>query len=89
MDSLCVIFESPQNKTYIKEYPRMASITQDTRYRLSLIRYAEKYGITKAAVKYKTNQQYIYRWKRRYDYSIESLHELSRRPHHHPNQHTP
>ena len=67
----------------------MATITQDMRYRLSLIKYAEKYGVTKAAIKYKTNRQYIYRWKRRYDGSIESLRELSRRPHHHPNQHTP
>lgn len=67
----------------------MATITQDMRYRLSLIKYAEKFGVTKAAVKYKTNRQYIYRWKRRYDGSIESLRERSRRPHHHPNQHTP
>lgn len=67
----------------------MASITQDMKYRLSLIKYAERYGVTKAAVKYKTNRQYIYRWKRRYDGSIESLRERSRRPHHHPNQHTP
>ena len=66
----------------------MASITQDMRYRLSLIKYAEKYGVTKAAIKYKTNRQYIYRWKRRYDGSIESLRDRSRRPHHHPNQHT-
>ncbi|MBP3489220.1 MAG: transposase [Roseburia sp.] len=67
----------------------MSTITQDMKYRLSLIRYAEKYGVTKAAIKYKTNRQYIYRWKRRYDGSIESLRELSRRPHHHPNRHTP
>lgn len=67
----------------------MASITQDMRYRLSLIRYAEKYGVTKAAVKYKTNRQYIYRWKRRFDGSMASLRERSRRPHSHPNQHTP
>ena len=31
----------------------MASITQDMRYRLSLIKYAEKYGVSKAAIKYK------------------------------------
>lgn len=31
---------------------------------------------------------YIYRWKRRYDGSIHSLRDRSRRPHHHPNQHT-
>ena len=67
----------------------MASITQDMRYRLSLIKYAEKYGVTKAAIKYKTNRQYIYRWKNRYNGSIESLRCRSRRPHHHPSQHTP
>ena len=67
----------------------MKSITQDMRYRLSLIRYAEKYGVTKAAIKYKTNRQYIYRWKRRFDGSMDSLRNRSRRPHSHPNQHTP
>ncbi len=66
----------------------MASITQDMKFRLSLIKYAEKYGVTNAAIKYKTNRQYIYRWKRRFNGSIESLRDLSRRPHHHPNQHT-
>ena len=66
----------------------MTSITQDMKDRLSLIRYAEKYGVTKAAIKYKTNRQYIYRWKRRFDGSIESLRDRSRRPHSHPNQHT-
>lgn len=67
----------------------MTSITQDMKYRLSLITYANKYGVTKAAIKYKTNRQYIYRWKRRYDGTLESLRDLSRKPHHHPNQHTP
>lgn len=70
-------------------YSRMASITQDMRFRLSFIKYAETYGVTKAAIKYKTNRQYIYRWKTRYNGSIESLRDRSRRPHHHPNQHTP
>lgn len=68
-------------------YFRMASITQDMRFRLSLIKYADKYGVTRAAVKYKTNRQYIYRWKRRYDGTIESLRNRSRRPRHHPNKH--
>ena len=45
----------------------MASITQDMRFRLSLIKYAEKYGVTKAAIHYKVNRQFIYRWKNRYD----------------------
>ena len=65
----------------------MNSITQDMRFRQSLLKYSEKYGVTKAAIKYKTNRQYIYR-KRRYDRTIESLCDRSRKPHHHPNQHT-
>ena len=67
----------------------MATITQDMRYRLSLIQYAEKYGVTEATVKSKTNRQYIYRRKRRCDGSLESLRDHSHKPHHHPNQHTP
>ena len=67
----------------------MANITQDMRFRLSLIRYAEKHGVTNAARRYKTNRQYVYRWKNRYDGSWDSLRDRSRRPHHHPNQHTP
>lgn len=66
----------------------MASITQDMKFRLSLIKYADKYGVTKAAIKYHTNRQYVYRWKNRYDGTWDSLRNRSRRPHHHPNQHT-
>lgn len=67
----------------------MATITQDMRFRLSLIRYSEKHGVSKAAIRYHVNRQYIYRWKNRYDGSWDSLRNLSRRPHSHPNQHTP
>ena len=66
----------------------MTSITQIARYRQSLILYAAKFGITKAARKYKVNRQYIYRWRNRYDGSLESLMDRSHRPHSHPNQHT-
>lgn len=67
----------------------MASITQNMRFRLSLIKYAQRHGFSNAARKYKTNRQYIYRWKNRYDGSCNSLRDRSRRPHFHPNQHTP
>ena len=59
------------------------------RFRQSLILYAQKYGVTNAAVHYRTNRQYIYRWMKRYDGTIHSLADRSRRPHHHPNEHTP
>ena len=67
----------------------MTTITQDMRFRLSLIRYSEKHGVSKAVIRYHVNRQYIYRWKNRYDGSWDSLRNLSRRPHSHPNQHTP
>lgn len=58
------------------------------RYRESLIKYANKHGISKASRVYNTNRQYIYRWKNRYDGTILSLSNKSRRPKSHPNQHT-
>ena len=66
----------------------MNSVTEDMNFRQSLLRYSQKYGVTKETVKYKTHRQYIYRWLRMFDGTIESLREKSRRPHHHPNQHT-
>ena len=67
----------------------MNTVTQTMLYRQALINYANKYGVTKAAIRYKTNRQYIYRWKKRYDGTLQSLADKSHRPHHHPNQHTP
>lgn len=66
----------------------MNTVTQTMRFRQSLLNYAEKHGVTKAAIKYNVNRQYIYRWKRRYNGDIQSLANRSHRPHHHPNQHT-
>lgn len=66
----------------------MNSITQDMKYRQSLMKYAEKYGVSKASRKYNKARSYIYFWKNRWDGSVESLATQSRRPHHHPNQHT-
>lgn len=63
-------------------------ITQQMRYRLSLIKYANKHGISKASRVYNTNRQYIYRWMNRYDGTILSLSNKSKRPKSHPNQHT-
>ena len=56
-------------------------------YRKALINYANKKGVTKAAIRYKTNRQYIYRWLKRYDGTLQSLADKSHRPHHHPNEH--
>lgn len=67
----------------------MNTITQTMRFRQALIKYSLKYGVTKAAIRYKVNRQYVYRWMKRYDGTLQSLADKSHRPHHHPNQHTP
>lgn len=59
------------------------------RFRQSLIEYSFKHGGTNAAIQYRTNRQYVYRWRRRYDGTLQSLADRSHRPHSHPNQHTP
>ena len=64
------------------------SITQDMAYRQSLMKYAEKYGVSRASRKYNKSRSYIYFWKARWDGSVTSLACQSRRPHSHPNQHT-
>ena len=66
----------------------MKSITQDLRYKQSVIKYSQKYGVTKAAIRFKEHRKTIYRWIEKYDGTLESLKNKSRRPHHHPNEHT-
>ena len=67
----------------------MNSITQDMKYRQSLLTYAQKYGVSRASRKYNKSRSYIYFWAcplRRFP-AIPGL--PIRRPHSHPNQHTP
>ena len=66
----------------------MKRITQDILFKEAVIKYSVKYGVTKAAIRYKKTRQWIYYWLRRYTGDIESLKERSRRPRYHPNQHT-
>ena len=64
------------------------SITQDMKYRQSLLKFADKYGVSRASRKYNKSRSYIYFWKSRWDGTLESLACQSRRPLRHPNQHT-
>lgn len=59
----------------------MNTITQDMKFRQALIEYSLKYGVTKAAIRYKTNRQYVYRWRKRYDGTIQSLADKWAIPH--------
>ena len=42
------------------------SITQDMAYRQSLMKYTEKYGVSRASRKYNKSRSYIYFWKQRW-----------------------
>ena len=66
----------------------MKSITQDMKFRYSMMKYCEKYGVSRASRKYNKSRSYIYFWKKRFDGTLESLACQSRKPHHHPHQHT-
>jgi len=66
----------------------MKNITQDMKFRQSLLNYAQKHGVSKAARKYNKSSSYIYFWKNRYDGTLESLTKKSTRPHSHPKAHT-
>lgn len=63
-------------------------ITEEMRYRKRLCDYALKYGATKAARRYHTNRQFVYRQLDKYDGTVQSLALKSRKPKGHPNEHT-
>ena len=77
-----------QNRKAGATLSAMNKITQDMRFKQAVIAYSFKYGVTKAAIRYKTTRQNIYRWRKKYDGTIRSLADGSHRPHSHPNQHT-
>ena len=64
------------------------NITDRLKYKESVVKFSKKYGVAKAAYKFGECKRTIYRWKNRYDGTLESLKDKSRRPHSHPNQHT-
>ena len=55
------------------------SITQDMAYRQSLMKYTEKYDVSRASRQYNKSRSYIYFWKQRWDGSVASLACQSRR----------
>ena len=64
-------------------------ITEEMRVRQRAVEYAIKYeNNSKSARKYKTSRQQIKRWRDKYDGTVGSLANKSRRPKSHPNQHT-
>ena len=55
----------------------MKSITEEMRFRQRLCEYALKYGVTRAARRYHTNRQFVYRQLKKYDGDVRSLVDYS------------
>ncbi len=67
----------------------MKTIRQQAFFRQRVLKEVAKgRTVTTVARLYKISRTSIYRWKERYDGSVESLYERSHRPHSHPRQHT-
>jgi len=66
----------------------MQTITEEMKWRQSMVKLAKKEGVTKTARKFRVNRQYVYRWLKRYDGTVRSLGNISTKPKHHPNEHT-
>ena len=67
----------------------MNTLTQKLRFRQSVVSYSQRNSIFSAIRKFNVSRATVYRWRKMYDGTLNPLAERSRRPHSHPNQHTP
>lgn len=64
-------------------------ITEEMRFRHRVVKYAIKHdNNAKAARRYHTSRQQVWRWRKKYNGDVKSLANKSTRPNYHPNQHT-
>lgn len=67
----------------------MDIITQDARFRQEAVKYSYKHTVAEAAIRYRASERTLYRWRDRYDGTLDSLKDRSRRPKHCNNEQTP
>ena len=67
----------------------MNTLTQKLCFRQSVVLYSQRNSVFSAIRKFGVSRATIYLWRKMYDGTLSSLAERSRRPHSHPNQHTP
>ena len=64
----------------------MERITQEAYFRQRVLSYAETHGVTAAANRYHLSRKTVHKWRNRYDGTLDSLKDRSRRPHRSPRQ---
>lgn len=62
----------------------MDIIQQDAHQRQRMIKYMEKHSVTETAIRYKLSRKTVIKWRNRYDGTLESLMDKSRRPRNSP-----
>ena len=58
--------------------------TQEAYFRQRVLAYAAMHGVTAAANRYHMSRKTVHKWRNRYDGTLESLKDRSRRPHYSP-----
>lgn len=62
----------------------MDRITQEAYERQRMLKYLEKHSVTETAIRYHVSRKTVWKWRKRYDNTLESLKDRSRRPHRSP-----
>jgi len=66
----------------------MSILRQQMYHRQRMVKYSQNHSITETALRYKVSRKTVYKWKSRYDGTLESLRDRSHRPNMSPNAHT-
>lgn len=69
-------------------FATMDIVTQKANFRQSVVLYSFRNSIFATIRRFGVFRATIYRWRKRYNGTAQSLVEYSRRPHSYPNQHT-
>ena len=63
-------------------------LSQIRYFRQRMIKYLENHTVTETAIRFRVSRKTVYKWKNRYDGTIESLEDRSHRPHNIPKAHS-
>ncbi len=66
----------------------MKNLSQEAYHRQRMVKYSEKHSVSDTAIRYKTSRKTVYKWKARYDGTLQSLEDHSHAPRHSPRKHT-
>ena len=66
----------------------MDMITQEAHHRQRFLKYCTKHGAAETSIRYKISRKTVYKWLKRYDGTVESLKDRSKRPKSSPRAHT-